>query len=337
MSNYESEWSHCDEKIEHAGAPNPRADQATDRSGVLQAKNVKMAMAHEHMFTDFCGPDQDAYMDVNWSNKIGAAVENAEVLRGQGVNLVIEWTNIGIGRNVVALRSVSRQSEIHFVCPTGIHKDLKSPILAGVPVATMAKHFVSELATGIDGTGIRAGLVKTSCNESGATRIENGILRAAAIAAKETGAALGFHGPEAKTTRNVLKIMEKEGFNIDRFVWAHAQVPTLDDNKRLADRGVFLQYDAIGAHIDQFFGGPVSDDTMLERLAQMVDGGYENQLMLSTDAAACINPPTLQYDRNNAYLYRYFEDKLKQRIGKHRTRKILRDNVIVAFRQPSKL
>jgi hypothetical protein len=48
-----------------------------------------MAMAHEHMFTDFCGPDQDAYMDVNWSNKIGAAVENAEVLRGQGVNLVI--------------------------------------------------------------------------------------------------------------------------------------------------------------------------------------------------------------------------------------------------------
>jgi len=58
-------------------------------TGVLQAKNVKMAMAHEHMFTDFCGPDQDAYMDVNWSNKIGAAVENAEVLRGQGVNLVI--------------------------------------------------------------------------------------------------------------------------------------------------------------------------------------------------------------------------------------------------------
>ena len=306
-------------------------------TGILSARDVKMAMAHEHMFTDFCGPDQDAYMDVNWSNKIGAAVESAAVLRGQGVNLVVEWTNIGIGRNVLALRSVSRQSDVHFVCPTGIYKDLKSPVLANVSIAAMAGHFVSELATGIDGTGIRAGFVKTSCNESGATRKEVGILRAAAIAAKQTGAAIGFHGPEAKTTRNVVKIMQKEGFKLDRFVWAHAQVSTLDDNKRMADRGAFLQYDAIGAHIDEFFGGPTSDETMLERLAQMVDGGYENQIMLSTDAAVCINPPTLQYDRESAYLYRFFEHKLKQRIGARRTRKILRDNGVVAFRQPTKL
>ncbi len=306
-------------------------------SGIVPARNVKMAMAHEHMFTDFCGPDQDSYMDVNWSNKIGAAVESAEILRAQGVNLVIEWTNIGIGRNVVALRSVSRQSDVHFVCPTGIYKDLKSPVLADVPIKAMAKHFVAELTTGIDGTNIRAGFVKTSCNESGATRKELGILRAAALAAKETGAALGFHGPIAKTTQSAVKTMEKEGFKIDRFVWAHAQVSTLDDNKRLADRGAYLQYDAIGAHTDQFFGGPVSDDTMLERLGQMVAGGYENQIMLSTDAAACINPPSLQYDRNNAYLYRYFEDKLKQRIGARRTRKILRDNVLAAFHKPTKL
>ena len=276
-------------------------------------------------------------MDVNWSNKIGAAVESAAVLHAFGVNLVVEWTNIGIGRNVLALRSVSRQSNVHFVCPTGIYKDLKSPVLANVSIAQMADHFVSELATGIDGTGIRAGFVKTSCNESGATRKEVGILRAAAIAAKQTGAALGFHGPEAKTTRNVVKIMEKEGFKLDRFVWAHAQVSTLDDNKRMADRGAFLQYDAIGAHTDQFFGGPTSDAAMLERLGQMVAGGYENQIMLSTDAAVCINPPEFQYDRDNAYLYRYFEQKLKQRIGARRTRKILRDNVVAAFRQPTKL
>ena len=138
-------------------------------TGILHARHVKMAMAHEHMFTDFHRPETDAYMDVNWSNKIGAAVESAAVLRGQGVNLVVEWTNIGIGRNVVALRDVSRQSDVHFVCPTGIYKDLKSPVLTGVPIAAMAKHFVAELTTGIDGTGIRAGFVKTSCNESGAT------------------------------------------------------------------------------------------------------------------------------------------------------------------------
>jgi len=115
--------------------------------------------------------------------------------------------------------------------------------------------------------------------------------------------------------------VEKEGFKLDRFVWAHAQVSTLDDNKRMADRGTFLQYDAIGAHTDQFLGGPVSDEAMLEHLAQMVDGGYVNQIMLSTDAAVFINPPMLQYDRQSAYLYRFFEHKLKQRIGARKTRK----------------
>ncbi len=305
-------------------------------TGVLQAKRVKNALAHEHMFTDFCGPDQDAYMDVNWSNKLGAAVESAAVLRAQGVNLVIEWTNIGIGRNVLALRSVSRQSDVHFVCPTGIYKNLKSPALADLAISEVAGHFVSELTKGTDGTGIRAGFVKTACTESGPTKEEVRFLRAAAIAAKETGAALGFHGPQASTTRAVAKILKKEGYALERFVWAHAQVSSLDDNKRLADRGAFLQYDAIGAHTDQFFGGPVSDEAMLSRLEQMIEAGFEHQIMLSTDAAVCINPPALQYDRNNAYVYRYFEQKLKQRIGSRRTRKILRDNVVVAFRHPTK-
>ena len=44
-----------------------------------------------------------------------------------------------------------------------------------------------------------------------------------------------------------------------------------------------------------------------------------------------------QYDRGNAYLYRYFEAKLIGRVGRRRTRKILRDNVIIAFRRPGKL
>ena len=306
-------------------------------TGIVPGRSITKALAHEHMFTDFMGPQRNTYMDVNWSNKIGAAVENATVLRAQGVDLVIEWTNIGIGRNVVALRAVSQQSDVRFVCPTGIYKDMVSSALTGSSVSGMAAHFVGELAKGIDGTAIRAGFVKTACTESGATREEIKILRAAAIAAKATGAALGLHGPHAKTVRGVLRVLRKEGFSLERFVCAHAQVSSLDDNKRLTDAGAFVQYDAIGATTDQFFGGPTSDEAMLERLEGMIAAGFEDQILLSTDAAACINPPAAQYDRNNGYLYRYFEDKMKERLGVRRTRMILRDNVVVAFRRPTKL
>lgn len=306
-------------------------------SGIVKAASVERALAHEHMFVDFHGTSDPAYMNVNWSNKIGAAVESAAVLRAQGVDLVVDWTNLGVGRNALALRAVGEQSGVRFVCPTGIYKDFRPPALEDLSVKALARHFIDELASGIDGTGIRAGFVKTAASESGVTGSERPILRAAAVAARETGAAIGFHGPVAATTLAAARIFEREKFALERLVWAHAQVSSVDDNKALADRGAMLQYDAIGAHADLFFGGPVSDRAMLERLEQMITAGFEDRIMLSTDASVCINPPGAQYDRNNAYLYRYFEAKLIERIGARRTRKILRDNVIMAFRRPVRL
>jgi phosphotriesterase-related protein len=305
--------------------------------GLLRGRDVEKAMAHEHMFVDFHETSDPDYMNVIWSNKIGPAVENASILRSQGVNLVVDWTNLGIGRNAVALRDVAVQSDVQIVCATGIYKDLRPPALARISVNDLARHFIDELRFGIDGTSIRAGFVKASATEEGVTSRERPILRAAAVAAKETGSALGFHGPLAATTKAAVRILEKEEFSLQRFVWAHAQVSSLDENKALADRGAMLQYDAIGARVDEFFGGPVSDSTMLDRLEGMIDSGFEDQIMLSTDAAVCINPPSFQYDRHNTYLYRYFEGKLAERVGTRRTRKILRDNVIFAFRRPLKI
>ncbi len=306
-------------------------------TGVLKASAVGKALAHEHMFVDFHKPNDPAYMNVNWSNKIGAAVESASVLKDQGVDLVVDWTNIGVGRNAIALRSVANQSRVSFVCPTGIYKDFVPPALRDLSCLQLADHFIDELASGIDGTGIRAGFVKIAGTESGILPSEAKVIRAAAIAARETGAALGFHGPRLDSTQTALRIVARETFPLDRFIWAHAQVSTLKQSLPLADRGVMLQFDAIGAHVDQFFHGPVDDDTMLERIEAMISKGFEDQIMLSTDASVCVNPPSSQYDRHNAYLYRFFEDKLIKRIGKPHTRKLLRDNVIHAFRRPTAL
>lgn len=306
-------------------------------TGALKGGDVKKVLAHEHMFVDFTPLTNAGYMDVNWSNKIGAAVESISVLAAQGVNLVIEWTNLGVGRNVLALRSVARQSGIHFVCPTGVYKDYLPPALQGLSARRLAGHFIAELTSGIDGTDIRAGFIKTAATESGITETERAILRAAGIAARETGSAIGFHGPHIAPTIAAVKMFKKAGVDPNRFVWAHAQGTTLADNLKLAKLGVYLQYDAIGEHGEPYWGDIKGDDMMLDRLEDMVMAGYEDVIMLSTDASVCVNPPKGQYDRHNAYLYRFFEEKLIERFGERRTKKILRNNVIAAFRRPDKL
>ncbi|MDH3913737.1 MAG: hypothetical protein OEU09_20855, partial [Rhodospirillales bacterium] len=52
---------------------------------------------------------------------------------------------------------------------------------------------------------------------------------------------------------------------------------------------------------------------------------------------ARVRPLGAQYERDNSTLYRDVEAKPGEGVGRRRTRKILRNNVIVAFRRPSRL
>ena len=93
-------------------------------TGRIRGSDVTFAMAHEHLFVDFLGPTDPGYMDVDWSAVTTACVASMNVLRAQGVNLLVDWTNLGVGRAVLLLRDVSRQTGMQILSPTGIYKSL---------------------------------------------------------------------------------------------------------------------------------------------------------------------------------------------------------------------
>jgi len=93
-----------------------------------------------------------------------------------------------------------------------------------------------------------------------------------------------------------------------------------------------VQYDGISAESDPFFHGPTDDESMLDRIQEMVESGFGDRVLVSTDASVFVNPPEFQYDRDNAYLYGTFQAKLRERIGDDATDAVLRDNVVRAFR-----
>jgi phosphotriesterase-related protein len=222
---------------------------------------------------------------------------------------------------------------VNIVCPTGIYKSLVPPAFREMTIPQLADFFVMELTKGIDGSAIRAGFIKIASTEKGATEIDTKIHRAAAIAAKATGATIGLHSPFAATTNAVAEVLTGEGFRLERFVWGHAQPSSMNDHAAMAARGATIQFDAISARNDPFFNGPTDDASMLDRIENLVKAGHGDQVLLSTDASMFVNPAKWQYDRDNSYLHRYFEDKLKRRLGEAAAGKVLRDNVIRAFRR----
>jgi phosphotriesterase-related protein len=306
-------------------------------AGPVQGKSVELALAHEHLYVDFLGPKDPNYMNVDWADALGASVNAAAQVRAQGVNLMIEWGPMGVGRNVLLLRHVSRETGMHIVCPTGIYKSLIPPQFEGMSAEQIADHFVRELTKGVDGTPIRAGFIKIATTEAGATETDTMIHRAAAMAGRDVGATISLHSPLWETTKGVIGTLDAEGFSLERFVWGHAQPSSVDAHKEVAARGATIQYDAISADSDPFFNGPTDDTSMLDRIEAMVKAGFDKQVIVSADASVYVNPPQWQYDRDNTYVYRYFAPKLEERLGAELSRQVLRNNVIHAFRRGDKV
>ena len=104
-----------------------------------------------------------------------------------------------------------------------------------------------------------------------------------------------------------------------------------------ANDGAMVEYDAISTNEDTFFHGPTDDGSMLDRIQAMVNAGFGDRVMVTTDASAYVNPNIYQYDRHSDYLYATFAPKLRARIGEAAANTILRDNVIYAFRKGSRI
>ncbi len=253
------------------------------------------ALAHEHLFADFLGPDHPDYCRVDWEEVRAACVDGLGEVRGEGVDLLVECTGIGIGRNVDLLGAVSEATSVPIVCATGIYKALRPPELADASPEELAALFADELIVGIEDTGVRAGFIKLATSDAGPTEEETTIHRAGAMAAVETGAAIALHSPQAGALRTVLRTLEGEGFAPARLVWVHAQESSLAENLEMASRGVTVSLDAIGT----------SDDVeMLDRIEALAEAG--GQVVLSSDSTFVVHPPELAYQRDISYLDRSF-------------------------------
>jgi hypothetical protein len=137
--------------------------------------------------------------------------------------------------------------------------------------------FVRELREGIEGTGVRAGFLKTAASDTGMTALEEKFLRAAGRAAVETGAAVASHTVLGSTAKKQADILEAISPSI-RFVWVHAQA---ERNRRwhreLAARGVFIEFDALG-------WTPAEDGTFITAIKELVAAGHGDRVLLSHDA-----------------------------------------------------
>lgn len=180
---------------------------------------------------------------------------------------------------------MSRRSGVNIVAATGIWRDIPRSLWLRSP-DEVAALFVREIEVGIEGTGIKAGIIKVANDAEGVTKEGEIILRAAARAAKQTGVRISTHTfAPGRVGEQQVAIFEDEGFDLNRVYIGHSNDTTdLDYLLGLLKKGVWLGLDR---HAGMVSIGPDAEGRA-QLLASLIKAGVGDRLMVSHDWAVLL-------------------------------------------------
>jgi phosphotriesterase-related protein len=231
----------------------------------------------------------------------------SELLRFKkaGGRSIVELTLPGIGRDVVRLREISKATGLNVVCGTGFYIAESHPgFVKKMSIDELAEIMISEVEEGIEGTGIRAGVIgEIGCGEPLHPQ-EAKVIAAAARAQARTGLGLTLHTAlfdvrrrrAPKQVRQEVEILQRNGADLSKVYISHMDF-TCDDLKyheALMDEfGITLSYDTFGAeqYFDNIYFGAagVTDRERCRSIAHLVKRGFAKQLLVSSDVCEKIH------------------------------------------------
>ena len=235
-----------------------------------------------------------------------------------GTRTVVDPTCSGIGRDPHALARIAQASGLNVVMGGGYYLQASHPErLARMAARDIADEIVRDALDGVDGSGIRIGLIGEVGVSGDFTAQEERSLRGAAQAQARTRLPLMVHLPGwYRHGHRVLDVIEEEGGDLRHAVLCHMN-PSGGDaayQVSLAERGAFLEFDMIGMdywYADQGVQCP-SDEDNARAIAGLIARGFLGSLLLSQDVFL-----KMMLTRYGGFGYAYVQRHFLPRLRRH--------------------
>jgi phosphotriesterase-related protein len=245
--------------------------------GPVPAVTLGITATHEHLLMDLFRVNRLSDFLMNDEQ---LAIDELHLFKEAGGGTLVDMTTSDLGRNPAALRRISEASGVHIVMGCGWYRQPSYPVeIDTSTVNDLAAGIVRDLTEGVDGSGIRAGII----GEIGADRYhvsaqEERVFRAAARAHKRTGTAISTHTSFSAVGLLQLDILDEEGADLRRVVVGHCDTYLVREyHEAILARGAYVQYDSVGSTYIY------PDARRIELLKHLIDKGYAPQLLLSSD------------------------------------------------------
>jgi len=250
--------------------------------GPISPEQLGICMVHEHLVIDAW----DMWPVPNYSlivDDVDLVIEEVEAYRVAGGVSIVDVTNIGLGRDPLALTRISRATGVQLVMGCGWYRERVYPTYIQEKSADeLAEMLVSEIMQGVDGTGIRPGIIgEIGTERKFITPAQERVFRAVARAHLQTGAPISTHTTHwGELALEQLDLLEEEGVDLHHVIIGH-----LGDRRDItmllpiAERGAFLGIDNIGYHDYQ------REERRAQNVIELIEAGFRSQVLLSMDIA----------------------------------------------------
>jgi phosphotriesterase-related protein len=260
-------------------------------NGPLDTADLGTVLMHEHIF-NITAEIQIAHPGFNgWDPEVEIPKANEELRRVKeaGIDTIVELSPIGLGRSLEFIRPACEGTGLNVILATGLytydvlprpwHFSGPGTLLDGEePLDELMR---ADLRDGIEGSGIKPGILKCAIDAAGLTDHVDRVVRSVLRIHKETGAPICIHtNPAEERGLDALRVLEEEGVDSGRVMLAHCGDSTdLDYLDKLATQSdALLGFDRFGLNILLPFEDRVGT------VAAMCERGYADRMILSQDA-----------------------------------------------------
>lgn len=220
------------------------------------------------------------------------STEEASLFANLGGSAIVEVTPVDVGRCPEALVRISRATGLHVIMGCGYYVSATHPdTIASRSEESICEEMAGEIREGVDATGIRSGII----GEIGCTwplaDDERKVLRAAARAQVETGAAITIHpGRDPLAPHEILEVVEGAGGDAGRTVVGHLDrtYHSFSALLDLARRGCYLEFDMFGLESAYYPMGSAdmpNDGRRIDLIMRLIDAGFLESIVISHDIA----------------------------------------------------
>ena len=256
----------------------------------IQPHEMGLTYSHEHIVIEESFPTT-ANPDFILNNTELISAELREFYQ-QGGRTVVDTMPANCGRNVIKLATVSQNSNVNIIAPTGIHLEIYYPPnhwRYHLSADELTSLFVKDITEGIDEhdygcpiikrTSHKAGLIKLATGDEKITTHQQKIFEAVVHAHLETGAPMLTHTNSGKHAIAQAELFLKLGADLNHIVLSHVDKnKDLGYHKELMHTGVYVEYDS---HFRWKKGEENWTYTLLENLLPQ----YSNRIVVGMDMA----------------------------------------------------